>query len=425
VAEGTREQGRRAGRISGRTASWLAWSVCALSLVLAALGLLFLALNRSHPGGPTYELAFQGTVIVAAWSSVGVLIASRRPAHPIGWLFSALGLSSGVQLFCGEYAIYALVVERGALPGGQVSVWITCWLWVQTNVLVAFMTLLFPDGKLPSPRWRAIVWLNGVMAVAGSFTAAFLPGPSPFIEAIDNPFGVEGLKDVKNLVDGVLEALSYGVLGVAGLAALYVRFRRGLGAERQQIKWLAYAGTVLLTGTILLYAGPESLSGSWFRQVGFALQVIGLVGLPVAIGIAIFKYRLFEIDLLINRTFVYGTLTATLVALYFGGTVLLQRIFVALTGEKSTLAVVASTLLIAALFNPLRRRIQSFIDRRFYRRKYDAAKTLEAFSAKLRDETNLDALSDDLVGVVRETMQPAHASLWLRPKRASEAERGD
>jgi hypothetical protein len=409
--------------VSRSVAVLLAWSVCALSLVLAALGLLFLALNRSHPGGPTYELAFQHTLMVVAWSAVGVLIASRRPAHPIGWLFSALGLSSGVQLFCGEYAIYALVVERGALPGSQVSVWITCWLWVQTNVLVAFMALLFPDGKLPSPRWRAIVWLNGVMAVAGSFTAAFLPGPSPFIEAIDNPFGVEGLKDVKNLVDGVLEALSYGVLGVAGLAALYVRFRRGLGAERQQIKWLAYAGTVLLTGTILSYAGPESLSGSWLRQVGFALQVIGLVGLPVAIGIAIFKYRLYEIDLLINRTLVYGALTAMLVAVYVGSIVALQGFLRALTGQESQLAIVASTLVIAALFQPLRRRIQSFIDKRFYRRKYDARKTLEAFSAKLRNETDLDALGDDLVSVVRETMQPAHVSLWLRPETAPKHER--
>src|ERR671912_1086009 len=355
--------------MSRSVAVLLAWSVCALSLVLCALGLLFLALNRSHPGTPTYELAFQGTVMVVAWSAVGVLIASRRPAHPIGWLFSALGLLSGVQLFCGEYAIYAVVVERGALLGGQVSVWITCWLWVQTNVLVAFMALLFPDGKLPSPRWRAIVWLNGVMAVAGSFSAAFLPGPSPFIEARDNPFAVEGLKDVKNLVNGVLEALSYGVLGVAGLVAFYVRFRRGLGAERQQIKWLAYAGTVLLTGTILLYAGPESLSGSWFRQVGFALQVIGLVGLPVAIGIAIFKYRLFEIDLLINRTLVYGSLTATLALVYFGGVTATQALFRVLIGheEQPQLAVVVSTLLIAALFNPLRRRIQAFIDRRFFR----------------------------------------------------------
>jgi hypothetical protein len=318
------------------------------------------------------------------------------------------------------------VVERGALlPGGQVSVWITCWLWVPTNVLVAFVALLFPDGKLPSPRWRAFGWLNGVMAVAGSLAAAFLPGPSPFIAAIDNPFGIEGLRDIKDVVDGSLEALSYGVLGVAGLVALYVRYRRGLGAERQQIKWLAYAGTVLLTGTILSYAGPDSLSGSWLRQVGFALWVIGFVSLPVAIGIAIFKYRLYEIDLIINRTLVYGTLTATLVALYFGGTVLLQWLFVALTGQKSTLTVVASTLLIAALFNPLRRRIQSFIDRRFYRRKYDARKTLEAFSAKLRDETDLDALSDDLVGVVRETMQPAHVSLWLRPDTPPKGEQAD
>jgi hypothetical protein len=402
--------------MSRSVAVWLAWSVFALSLVLTALGLLFLALNRSHPGGPTYEFAFQGTVMVAACSSVGVLIASRRPAHPIGWLFSALGLSSGVQLFCGEYAIYALAVERGALlPGGQVSVWITCWMWVPTNVLVGFVALLFPNGKLPSPRWRAIGWLNGFMAVAGSLAAAFLPGPSPFIAAIDNPFGVEGLRDIKDLIDGSLEALSYGVLGVAGLVSIYVRYRRGLGAERQQIKWLAYAGTVLLTGTILSYAGPESLSGSWLRQVGFALQVIGLVGLPVAIGIAIFKYRLYEIDLIINRTLVYGSLTATLVALYFGGTVLLQRFFVALTGEKSTLVVVASTLVIAALFTPLRRRIQGFIDRRFYRSKYDAAKTLETFSAKLKDETDLDSLSEDLVGVVTETMQPAYVSLWLRP----------
>jgi hypothetical protein len=412
--------------MSSRIAAWLAWLFCALSLVLVALGLVFLALNRSHPSPPTYEFAFQGTVMVAACSSVGVLIASRRPAHPMGWLFSALGLSSGMQLFCGEYAIYALVVERGALlPGGQVSVWITCWLWVPTNVLVAFVALLFPDGKLPSPRWRAFGWLNGVMAVAGSLAAAFLPGPSPFIAAIDNPFGIEGLRDIKDVVDGSLEALSYGVLGVAGLVALYVRYRRGLGAERQQIKWLAYAGTVLLTGTILSYAGPDSLSGSWLRQVGFALWVIGFVSLPVAIGIAIFKYRLYEIDLIINRTLVYGTLTATLVALYFGGTVLLQWLFVALTGQKSTLTVVASTLLIAALFNPLRRRIQSFIDRRFYRRKYDARKTLEAFSAKLRDETDLDALSDDLVGVVRETMQPAHVTLWLRPDTPPKGEQAD
>jgi hypothetical protein len=261
--------------------------------------------------------------------------------------------------------------------------------------------------------------------VVGSFAAAFLPGPSPWIAAIDNPFGVEGWKDIKNLVDASLEALSYGVFGVAAIVSLYFRFRRAGQVERQQIKWLAYAGAVLLTGAILLYAGPDSLNGLWIRQVGFALWVIGFVGLPVAIGIAIFKYRLYEINIIINRTLVYGPLTATLVLFYVGGVVSLQFAFHTLTGQESQIAIVASTLAIAALFNPLRRRVQAFVDRRFYRRKYDAAKTLEAFSAKLRDETNLDRLGDELVGVVRETMQPAHVSLWLRPDTASKKdERG-
>ena len=261
------------------------------------------------------------------------------------------------------------------------------------------------------------------MAVAGSLAAAFLPGPSPWIMAIDNPFGVEGLNDFKNLIDGSLEALSYGIFGLAAVVSLFVRFRSAGRMERQQIKWFAYAGTVLLAGAILLYAGPDSLAVLWIRQLGFALWMIGFVGLPVAIGIAILRYRLYEIDIIINRTLVYSSLTVTLVALYVGGIVLLQRVFVLLTGQQSTLAVVASTLAIAALFNPLRRRVQGFVDRRFYRRNYDARKTLETFSLKLRDETDLESFNNDLVGVVRETMQPAHVSLWLRPDPAQKGER--
>jgi hypothetical protein len=226
VTEGARERGRGVGGISARALAWLAWSVCALSLVLTSLGLVFLALNRSHPGAPDFDFAFRATVIVASCSTVGVLIASRRPAHPIGWLFSAIGFLSGVHLFWGEYAIYALVVERGSLPAGRVSAWTLSWLWVPLNALLVFVALLFPDGRLPSPRWRPIAWANAVMAVVGSLAAAFLPGPSPWIVRIDNPFGVEGLKDFKNLIDGSLEALSYGVFGVAAVLSLYVRFRR-------------------------------------------------------------------------------------------------------------------------------------------------------------------------------------------------------
>jgi hypothetical protein len=208
----------------------------------------------------------------------------------------------------------------------------------------------------------------------------------------------------------------FPLLYVVAASSLFVRLRHATGVERQQLKWLTYAAAGFASGVILVLLSGVIDAPAWFDRAANALFLVTSEGIIVAIGIAILRYRLYEIDLLINRTLVYGPLTVALVALYFGGVVLLQSLFVGLTGEKSTLAVVASTLLIAALFNPMRRRIQSFIDRRFYRRKYDAAKTLEGFSMKLRDETDLDALRGDLESVVRETMQPAHVSLWLGPE---------
>ena len=219
---------------------------------------------------------------------------------------------------------------------------------------------------------------------------------------------------------------------LASALNLVLRYRRSGGEEREQIKWIAFAASVvgllyLITMvSSLTYSGPWGAAGTplWLGLLQQA-SLVSFTAVPITVGFAVLKYRLYDIDLLINRTLVYGSLTATLVVLYFGGIVVLQGVFVALTGEKSTLAIVASTLLIAALFTPLRRRIQSFIDRSFYHRRYDAAKTLEAFSAKLRDETDLDALNNDLVGVVRETMQPAHVSLWLRPETASKGEQAE
>jgi hypothetical protein len=250
---------------------------------------------------------------------------------------------------------------------------------------------------------------------SGTILAAFSPGPIDAIgAAVDNPLGMKALRGVgTNSAVGPLESVLY-VLGIVAAASLFGRMRRARGVERQQIKWFAYATVVLVGGVVLDFTVSEATGVSWLGEIGFVLTMVGLAGLPMAIGIAVLRYRLYNIDRIINRTLVYGTLTAMLLALYFGGIVVLQRIFVLLTGEKSTVAVVASTLLIAALFNPLRRRIQSFIDRRFYRKKYDARKTLEAFSTKLKNETDLEALNDDLVGVVRETMQPEHVSLWLR-----------
>ena len=235
----------------------------------------------------------------------------------------------------------------------------------------------------------------------------------------------EDLESVSDSANTLMEAFLYGVLGLVAVASLFLRFRRAGGVERQQIKWVAYAASVVVLGAIcgnsLAYVVDSATGAWWAWWVGESLLAVGFIGSPIAMGIAILKYRLYEIDTLIIRTLVYGSLTVLLAEVYFGGVTVTEAIFRVLrtfiTGqaEPPQLAIVVYTLVIAALFNPLRRRMQGFIDRRFYRRKYDARKTLEAFSAKLRDEIDLDALSDDLVGVVKETMQPAHVSLWLRP----------
>jgi len=252
-----------------------------------------------------------------------------------------------------------------------------------------------------------------LLILVGAISQALAPGSVYYLRDIYNPYGVEGLPNVGNLVQIVVFTLIF-----VSAVSLFVRRLRASGVERQQLKWFTYSSTLAISGVILTYTISDAIGALWLEWVGYLVLVVGFIGIPISMGIAVLRYRLYDIDILINRTLVYGSLTAILAALYFGAIVLLQRVFVALTGEKSTLAVVASTLVIAALFNPLRSRVQGFVDSRFYRRKYDTAKTLEAFSAKLRDETDLEALRSDLVGVVRETMQPAHVSLWLRPDRS-------
>jgi hypothetical protein len=321
-------------------------------------------------------------------------------------------------LLSSEYAAYTLLAQPDSLPGGWAMVWIRAWAWVPYVGLFVLLFLVFPEGW---PQSRALRWFTSLVLFViayGTVLAAFSPGPIDAIGgAVENPLGMEALRGVgTNSAVGPVESVLF-VLGIVAAASLFGRMRRARGVQREQIKWFAYATVVLVGGVVLDFTVSEATGLQWLGKIGFVLRMVGLAGLPIAIGIAVLRYRLYNIDQIINRTLVYGTLTATLLGLYFGGIVMLQRIFVLLTGEKSTVAVVASTLLIAALFNPLRRRIQSFIDRRFYRKKYDARKTLEAFSAQLRNETDLEALSDDLVGVVRETMQPAHVSLWLGPSR--------
>jgi hypothetical protein len=406
--------------MSRRTAAWLAWSLWALSLALTALSLLLLGLNLSRPDVPVYSFWAENVLFSIGYSAVGAVIVPRMPQeNRIGWLFCAIGLLWAVLHFIGEYAIYALLAEPGSLPAGELASWVYSWLWVPGLGLLMFICLLFPNWRLPSARWRWFARLSALATLVGMVSVAFSPGRIVLgLPAIRNPLGIEGLPNAYKPVQVLML-----VLIAISVASLLMRRVYARGVERQQTKWFTYTTAVAASGAILQYIISEPLGLVWLGGVAYALVLIGLVGIPISMGIAITRYKLYEIDLLINRTLVYGSLTAMLVALYFGGIVVLQRVFVLLTGQQSTLAVVASTLLIAALFTPLRRRIQSFIDRRFYRRKYDARKTLEAFSATLRDETDLEALNNDLV--VRETMQPAHVSLWLRPDTVPKGEQAD
>jgi hypothetical protein len=393
--------------MGGRTGRWFAWSVWALIVPTSMLTLLFASLNE--PESSLWDKVLL-PVLILAFSTVGALVASYRPENAIGWLFLAGAFVWIVGELTLEYGVYALITDPGALPAGVWAAWFGAWArGIGWFLLVSFLLLLFPTGRLPSPRWRPVLW--GTVGSIVLFTLASWLSPETNdlrLTSVRNPLGLE------SEILGLLYELfnyTFPLLIVASGAAVIVRFRRSRGDERQQLKWFAYAVGVMIVVFVIWF----SLALTGLVPPSSLMYELPLIGLPVATGIAILKYRLYDIDVIVNRTLVYGSLTLVLALMYFCGIVILQRLFVALTGQQSTIAVVASTLLIAALFTPLRRRIQSFIDRRFYRRKYDAAKTLEAFSARLRDETDLNALRGDLVGVVNETMQPAHVSIWLRP----------
>jgi hypothetical protein len=402
--------------MSTRTASWLAWSLWALSSTLTVSALLLLALNLSHPHTHTIDDWLDSTLNAVFFSTVGAIVASRRPENLVGWLLCLWALSESLYHFSGQYAIYALLARPDSLPAGEAFAWVFSWLLFIVIGFSVLSILLFPTGRPPSRRWRWVTWLTVAFILVGAVSGAFSSGPVDGLGPIRNPLGMEGFSDVSDSIFLTMVAL---VLVVAAALSVFVRLRRAKGIERQQIKWFAYAAAATVMGLVLAAVIPDVIDVPlWFERIGHAIFLLLLPTIPISIGIAILRYRLYEIDTLINRTLVYGTLTLTLALVYFGVVTATQALFQTLTGQEQLpqLVIVASTLVIAALFNPLRRRIQSFIDRSFYRRKYDVRRTLEGFSTKLRDETDLEALRGDLEGVVRETMQPAHVSLWLRPE---------
>ena len=431
-----KDRERRTGELSTRVDSWLAWSLCGLSVALfvASVPLFVLARSAHVPSSWDGDLTTGGLLasgLFLVFPLVGALIASRRPENPIGWLCLADGLLWMTTNMLDYYSVYGMA-KPGSLPFPLGAAAINNWLWVPSvGLLATYVFLLFPNGRLTSRRWSPLAWLSGVVIVSVSIGVMLSPGSLDMPRGIRNPFGLEGAPWVTTVAHLILPLLPLCML--ASALSLVLRYRRSKGDERQQIKWIAFAASVValvyLIAMVASFVHPSeawtTVGSVWWLNLLTIAALLSFVTIPIAVGFAVLKYRLYDIDLIINRTLVYGPLTVLLAATYFGGVVGLQYVLRAPTGQESTLAVVASTLAIAALFNPLRSRIQDLVDRRFYRSKYDARRTLEAFSAKLRDETNLDALSVDLVEVVRETMQPAHVSLWLRPDTLPKAEQAD
>jgi hypothetical protein len=362
-------------------------------------------------------------IAVGSAALVGALVASRQPRNPVGWFSLGHALCFALGEFGRQYAIYGTLTEPGVLPFARAMIWPTYWVWYPGLILMlCLLPLYFPDGRLVSGRWKWVSGLAVFFCVGATGLAMVRPGDDE-ARGIPNPLGVEGLVEGSgslSTVFGILVPASWAILSIAAAASLVVRFGRSRGKERQQLKWFVYA---LVICVLVNTAGQAFLNDLLPSGVREFLFVVTLESLWVAIAVAILRYRLYDIDVLINRTLVYGSLTVLLALVYVGSVVGLQAALRVLTGQESTLAVVATTLAIAALFGPLRRRVQALVDRRFYRRKYDAAKTLAAFNARLRDETDLEALSNDLVGVARGTVQPEHVSLWLRPDAEPEARR--
>ena len=412
MLEGARQRGRGIGGISTHVSARLVLILGGLSLLLWLAAVLLL-IYQAATGTAPYYFWRENMLSTLLLSVVGAVVATRRPTHPIGWFLLATGLLGALQFLSGEYAATTLASGPGRLPYGPTSAWLSLLMQILSFIPLLLLLLLFPTGRLLSSRWRIVAWVGMCGVSLGAATEALRPGPLEGGGPFDNPFGVDAA-----ILDPIRVAAPMLVLPaiLGALLSLVVRLVRSRGEERQQVKWFVAAAVL---GFFVLFG--ISISGIDLGGLGNWLWAIVVASLPVAIGLAILKYRLYEIDLLINRALVYGSLSVFLASAYVGGVVGLQAVMRVLSGQESTLAVVASTLAIAALFNPLRRRVQTFVDRRFYRRKYDAAKTLEAFGSRLREQTDLNALSNDLVRVASATVQPAHASLWLRPDPEPEA----
>jgi MFS family permease len=392
---------------SARPAGLVAWIACALVTALVIAAAVLFVENYSA-GSALEDFGLAHALIALTYAVVGALVVTRRPDNPIGWLLCFIAVPSALACLADQYARYSLLTRPESLPAAAWVAWVGTWIWLFSFLTVPFLLLLFPEGRLLSPRWRWAVWWSGASLTAvivlillaprntvSEFATSGLVSKLPVTNPLFGDRFAEFIATYR-LAPYVLSAASY----LPALIGLLLRFQRSQGTERQQLKWFLFGGTLTMLGVL----APSAVF----------LAVTG-IGIPIGAGIAILKHHLYDIDRLINRTLVYGLLTVLLGGAYALAVLLLGQLFGGIGGEPPSWAVAGATLAVAALFQPARRRIQDGVDRRFYRRRYDAAKTIEAFSARLREEVDLDTLSAELLTVVDQTVQPTRASVWLRP----------
>ena len=385
--------------------TWAAWSMAAIFVVgCGAAVALQVATGSFSPDSVAHALTFTGFMVV------GAVIVAHRPGNAVGWIFSAVGLLAATGWLATEYAAYAYITRPGSVPGAIWAAWYQQQWWIPMYTLVFIATpLLFPTGRLPSTRWRPVAVVAAVTAMAVELLWALQPTIQLTDQDywVDNPIGLARIPHPDtSAVGGILAGLFIGCI-VAAVISLVLRFRRARGVERQQLKWFTYAGVLLILTIPVAEFLPASIAAA------FGGLIVAFV--PVAAGIAILRFRLYDIDRLINRTLVYGTLTALLGGVYAVAVLVLGQLFGGVSRDPPSWAVAGATLAVWALFQPARRRIQGVVDRRFNRQKYDAARTVEVFTARLREEIDLAALSKELLAVVDQTMEPTQATLWLRP----------
>ena len=396
---GARETGRDPVRTIAAAA--LFWG----ALALVGLAVAAIALGRGTP------VEAIGALPALIYAVVGRLLVARRPRNAVGWILALIGVVLALGALIDVYMTGGAQDDATQLAGWlKQLVW---FVWLPGLVGIA-LPLLFPDGRLPSRRWRWVAWAGALGTLLAMLATGLEPGPMEVEGAVENPFGIAGADGLLSVAEGLGFALTTVAVAGAG-AAVIVRLRRSRGVERQQLKWFAYVASLMVLG--FTAASSTALTGdssAWSQVMGpagwFTALAMVAIGIPVATGIAVLRHRLYDIDLVINRTLVYVALTAMLGGAYLASVLLLQLVL----SPSSDLAIAGSTLAVAALFRPLRSRIQALVDRRFYRRRYDAARTIEAFGVHARDEVSLEALSEELRAVVAHTVQPAHVSLWLR-----------